>query len=58
VLFSPGHGAFAPRVDYPTSFTASPSVLAADLNRDGRPDLAVANHDGRTVSVLLNSCLP
>jgi hypothetical protein len=31
------------------------SVLAIDLSRDGRPDLAVANSTANTVSVLVNS---
>lgn len=31
------------------------SVTTADFNADGRPDLAVANHDSETVSVLLNT---
>ncbi len=34
------------------------SVTAADVNDDGKPDLIVANFDGSTVSVMLNTTPP
>jgi hypothetical protein len=57
VLLGQGDGTFAPKVDYPASAGADPqtnAVVAADLNGDGRPDLAVTGQGSNTVSVLLN----
>jgi len=54
VLLGNGDGTF----QLPLSFDAgaSPAFAAAgDLDRDGRLDLAVANYDAGTVSVLLNT---
>jgi trimeric autotransporter adhesin len=34
------------------------SVTTADLDGNGKPDLATANYDDNTLSVLLNTCLP
>jgi hypothetical protein len=45
---------FAAKVDFPTG-TSPYSVAIADLNGDGKPDLAVANVGTSTVSVLLNT---
>jgi hypothetical protein len=45
---------FLPAVDYPVS--ASPrAVVVGDFNQDGTPDLAVANEDAGTVSILLGN---
>ncbi|MFT3769070.1 MAG: VCBS repeat-containing protein [Minicystis sp.] len=56
VLLNNGDGTFAAQVDYPTAANNSPSTVAiADLNGDGKPDLAVANAvTPCSVSVLLN----
>jgi len=45
---------FAARVDFATG-TAPASVVAVDLNGDGRMDLAVANSGDNTVSLLMNT---
>ena len=45
---------FAAHVDYPVGRFPK-SVTAADLNGDGKPDLAVANFDSSTISVLTNN---
>jgi hypothetical protein len=57
VRLNNGNGSFAPKVDYPTG-DGPDSVAAADLNGDGKPDLAVANKDSDTVSVFFTTCLP
>ena len=56
--------ALPPTFSGPEPFSAGPSpisVVAADLNADGRPDLATANHDTNGTggnSVLLNTTTP
>jgi FG-GAP-like repeat/PASTA domain/FG-GAP repeat len=58
VLLNKGDGTFRAKRDYRTggdSYSAAPaSVAIGDLNADGKPDLATANEDADTVSVLLN----
>lgn len=44
---------FAPAVTFPTGLGTF-SVAIADINRDGKPDLAAVNRDSDTFSVLLN----
>ena len=48
---------FSPRQDFVTG-SAPDAVAVADLNGDGKPDLAVANFFSNTVSVLLNTTAP
>ncbi|EGK88264.1 FG-GAP repeat protein, partial [Microcoleus vaginatus FGP-2] len=45
---------FATQVTFPTG-TSPRSVSIGDFNGDGRPDLAVANTDSNTASILLNT---
>jgi hypothetical protein len=48
---------FAPKVEFPSG--ANPYFIeTADLNGDGRPDLAVTNNGGNSVSVFLNTTAP
>ncbi len=51
------NGTFAPTINYAVG-TGSTSIAAADLDGDGRTDLAVANSNGDAVSVVLTTCLP
>ena len=53
VLLNRGNGIFAAKRDYPTG-RAPDSLAIADLNGDGKPDLATANGGANSVSVLLN----
>ncbi len=55
VLLGNGDGTFRPAVQYPesTNLDAGPtSLVVTDLNGDGKPDLAIANYNVSTVSVL------
>ncbi len=45
---------FAPQVSFATSASTS-SVVAADVNGDGKPDMLAANFASATVGVLLNT---
>src|SRR2546426_3271709 len=49
-----GDGTFGAKTDFGTGNSPF-SVAIADLNADGRPDLAVANDYSNTVSVLLGN---
>ncbi len=56
VLTGNADGTFAAKADYSTGTGSGPqSVVAADFNSDGKIDLATANSDGNTISVLLNN---
>jgi hypothetical protein len=47
---------FAPKVDYPTGSNSFPhSVAIADLNGDGKSDIAVANQFYDAVDVFINN---
>jgi hypothetical protein len=48
---------FAPKVDFTTG-TRPISVSIGDFNGDGKPDLAVANRNSNTTSILLNTTGP
>lgn len=57
VTFANGGFAFEPKQDQTTGGNPS-SVSIADLDGDGKPDLAVANYGSNTVSVFLNTSTP
>ena len=63
VLLNAGNGRFAPQVAYATGAIPNyatgavpSSIAAADFNRDGHPDLAVANSGDQTLGILLSEC--
>jgi hypothetical protein len=57
VLLGNGDGTFMPLVDFDVGLGAF-GIVAADLNSDHKPDIASANVDDGTVSVLLNTTPP
>jgi FG-GAP-like repeat len=64
VLLGNGDGTFQPPLSYDSGALNATSVVVADLNRDSRPDLVVANYYGGngcfngSVGVLLNNSVP
>jgi len=59
VLLGNGDGTFQPHQDYSSGGYAAGSIATADLNRDGKPDLVIANNSGvvnyDNVAVLLGN---
>jgi gliding motility-associated-like protein len=53
VLLNQGEGTFASKTEYPVTHYPY-SVAAGDFDRDGYPDLAVANFFTQTMSILMN----
>jgi len=54
VFFNLGGGVFGPATNFAADGLNPGAVLAADLNRDGLRDIALANQDSGIVSVLRN----
>jgi hypothetical protein len=54
VLLGDGNGGFSPAVNLPAGM-APGSIAVGDFNGDGYPDLAIANHDSNSVTVLINT---
>ncbi len=55
VMLGNGDGTFRPAVLYSSGAQWANSVAVADLNGDGKPDIAVANYAGDSVGVLLGN---
>jgi len=55
VLLNRGDGRFRAESDYRTGRSLPDDPQIGDLNGDGRPDLAVADFDSSSVSVMLNT---
>ncbi|MBV9957855.1 MAG: VCBS repeat-containing protein [Acidobacteria bacterium] len=60
VLLGSGAGSFSDQISFgvgPSIIATAPQTVAiGDLNMDGKQDLAVANRDTSSVTVLLNTC--
>jgi hypothetical protein len=60
VLLGSGAGNFSAQISFgvgPSIIATAPQAVAVgDINLDGKPDVAVANRDTSSVTVLLNTC--
>jgi hypothetical protein len=54
VFFNQGGGSFGPATNFPAGAQNPGAVLAADLDRDGRRDIAMVAQDSGVISVLRN----
>ena len=54
VFFNQGGGTFGPATNFPAGAQNPGSVLVADLDRDGRRDIALAAQDSGVIAVLRN----
>jgi hypothetical protein len=54
VFFNLGAGSFGGATSFPAGGLNPGAVLAADLDRDGRRDIVLANQDSATVTILRN----
>jgi hypothetical protein len=54
VLLGRGNGTFVARLTDAVGSAVAPSIVAADFNGDGRPDLVTASDSVDSISVLLN----
>jgi hypothetical protein len=55
ILIGRGNGTFVPKAVSPQTGSVPYSVVVADFNGDGKPDLAVANAGSNTITVLLGA---
>jgi VCBS repeat protein len=55
VLLGNGDGTFQNPVSFPTRGRSALKLTVADFNGDGKPDVATANENSKSVSVLLNT---
>jgi hypothetical protein len=53
ILLGRGDGTFEPAQEFATA-EGTASLVVADFNNDGQPDLATANHETSTVTILIN----
>ena len=57
ILLGNGDGTFQPAITHDSGGGPAWSIIASDLNGDGKPDLLVSNGNSSTVGVLLNTFL-